>query len=237
MKIALCDDEFVTVSYYQTYLTQLFQKLDAECSIEIFTDSGKLLAALYNGMKWDIYFLDIDMPLINGLELGKKIRELDPGCYLIYVSIHRECVYDSLAARPFRFLPKDEFQSRIEPCIRDILADCRTESESDFILLENRSILYRYRIDEIIYAQSLDKYIALFLTNGKQTEAIRYRMSDLEETLKPHGFIRVHKSYLVNYRFIQSIAPTGILLDNGKTLPASRSRLEEIKTTFRRLTL
>lgn len=236
-KIALCDDEFVTINYYYEHLTQLFRKLNVECTIDMFTDSGKLLAALYGEQRWDIYFMDIDMPLIGGLSLGKKIRELDSDCYLIYVSIHRESVYDSLEAKPFRFIPKDEFQSRIEPCILDILEDYHTESESNFVVLENRSSMYRYRISDIIYVQSLDKYITLFLTDHQQTEAIRYKMSDLETQLEPHGFIRIHKSYLVNYQFIKSIQPAGILLDDGNKLPVSRMRLDEIKTTFRRLTL
>lgn len=237
LKIALCDDEFSTVNYYCEQLTRLFKNLGVTASIDLFTDSGKLLAGLYADRRWDVYFLDIDMPLINGLNLGKKIRELDDACYIIYISIHREHVYDSLEVKPFRFLPKDEFASRIGPCIKDLLSDLTHESEQEFIVLENNASLYRYRIQEIIYAQSLDKYITLFLTEKRQTESIRYRMSDLEEKLIRHGFIRVHKSYLVNYRFIRSIQPAKILLDDGRSLPASRSRMEEIKTTFRRLTL
>lgn len=237
LNIALCDDEFATVNYYYEHLSRLLKHLNIDFSIDLFTDSGKLLAGLYAEKRWDIYFLDIDMPLVNGLNLGKKIRELDEGCYIIYISIHKEHVYDSLVVKPFRFIPKDEFSSRIEPCIKDLLADCQRESEQDFIVLESHSSLYRYRISEIIYAQSLDKYITLFLTESRQTESIRYKMSDLDVKLSNHGFIRIHKSYLVNYRYIKSIQPSGILLDDGRMLPASRTRLDEIKTAFRRLTL
>lgn len=237
LKIALCDDEFTTVNYYYEQLDRLLKQLNIGFSIDLFTDSGKLLAGLYAQKRWDVYFLDIDMPLVNGLNLGKKIRELDDGCYIIYISIHKEYVYDSLEVKPFRFIPKDEFSARMEPCIKDLLADCKKESEHDFLILEANTSLFRYRIPEIIYAQSLDKYISFFLTDNRQTEAIRYKISDLEKKLSSHGFIRIHKSYLVNYRYIKSIQPTGILLDNGKVLPASRTRMDEIKTVFRRLTL
>lgn len=210
LNIALCDDEFATVNYYYEHLSRLLKKLNISFAIDLFTDSGKLLAGLYAEKRWDVYFLDIDMPLVNGLDLGKKIRELDEGCYIVYISVHREHVYDSLTVKPFRFIPKDEFQSRIEACIKDLLADCRKESEHDFIVLENNSSLYRYRISEIIYAQSLDKYITLFLTENRQTESIRHKMSDLDEKLSGHGFIRIHKSYLVNYLYIKSIQPSGV---------------------------
>lgn len=237
LKIALCDDEFATVSYYEEQLVRLFKKRNAACQIDLFTDSGKLLAALYTENRWDIYFLDIDMPLVNGLNLGQKIRSLDSGCYIIYISIHREHVYDSLASKPFRFLPKDEFASRIEPCVKDLLDDLYRETAQDFVVLENHACMYRYRISEILYAKSLDKYVTLFLTGNRQTESIRYKMSDLEEKTIRHGFIRIHKSYLVNYRCIKSIRPADVILDDGTALPASRTRMENIKTTFRRLTL
>lgn len=237
MNIAICDDEYITAEYYYSQIEQFFKTADTACQIDMFTDSGRLLSDLYGEKRWDIYFLDIDMPLINGLELGKKIRELDPDCYLVYVSIHRECVYDSMKAKPFRFIPKDEFQSRIGPCISDILADYRSEAKSDYVIFENRTAMYRYRIADILYVQSIDKYISLTLKEEGQTEAIRFKMSDMENLLLPHRFIRIHKSYLVNYRCIKSIQPTCIVLDDKSQLPVSRYRLDEIKTEFRRLTL
>jgi DNA-binding LytR/AlgR family response regulator len=237
LKAAICDDEFVTANYYYEQIEQLFQKSDTDIELDMFTDSGKLLARLYDQERWDIYFLDIDMPLVNGLDLGKKIRELDADCYLVYISIHEECVYDSMKTKPFRFIPKNEFASRIEGCIQDIITDLHSESESNFILLETRTALYRYRISDIVYVHSLDKYVTLFLKDNQQTESIRFKLSDVENQLLPHGFIRIHKSYLVNCSFIKSIQPSCIILDNGNSLPVSRYRLEEIKTNFRRLTL
>ena len=90
MKIAICDDEYITAEYYYEQIERIFKEYSTECEIELFTDSGKLLTSLYEGKRWDICFLDIDMPLIDGLSLGQKLRELDMDCYLIYVSIHRE---------------------------------------------------------------------------------------------------------------------------------------------------
>ena len=237
LKIAICDDEFVTANYFYEQIERIFRERDVDFQIDMFIDSGKLLTRLYSQERWDIYFLDIDMPLVNGLELGKKIRDLDADCYLVYISIHEEFVFDSMKARPFRFLPKNEFASRIDPCIQDILEDLHSESENNFILLETGTTMYRYRISDIVYVQSLDKYITLFLADSQQTESIRYKLSDIEQKLLPHGFIRIHKSYLVNCSFIKSIQPSCIILDNGNSLPVSRYRLEEIKTSFRRLTL
>ena len=85
--------------------------------------------------------------------------------------------------------------------------------------------------------QSIDKYVTLFLSGDQQSEAIRFKMSDMERQLHPYGFIRIHKSYLVNYRYIKNIQTTYVVLDSKKQLPVSRYRLDDIKVEFRRLTL
>lgn len=237
LRFVLCDDEPVTLNYYFEYLTKQMRQLKSECSIDKFTDSGELLSCLYNGHRWDVYFLDIDMPLIGGLDLGKKIREFDRDCCLVYISIHREKVWDSLENRPFRFIPKDEFSLRIDACLKDILAEFRQEKDAASLVLDTQGQIFRFSIDEIMYIQSLDKYVLIFLKNGTKTDAIRYRMADLEEKLAPQGFIRIHRGYLVNYLYIKSIRTAEVVMDDGARLPVSRLRLNEIKATYRRLTL
>lgn len=237
LRIVLCDDEYITLNYYYEHLTRLFKNIGVDCTIDLFTDSGKLLSELYQNKRWDVYFLDIDMPLIDGIGLGKKIRSFDSGSYLIYISIHRERVYESFEARPFRFIPKDEFQNKIEACIHDLIEDCTKENEQDYVFFETKTSQYRYKISDILFIQGMDKYITLELANQGSSESIRYRLSDAEQHLTSNGFIRIHKSYLVNYQYIKSIQPTAVILDDNRKLPISRGRLEEIKTTFRRLTL
>lgn len=237
LKIAICDNEYITVNANYEKISAVLNELGANFNIDMYTDSGKLLSELYNGKKWDIYFLDIDMPIVGGFELGEKIRSLDSTCYLIYVSIHREKVYQSFKTRPFRFLPKDEFNTLIYPCVEDILNDMKKETQSQNIVLEICSSIYRYSSDKTMYVQSFDKYIQLFFEDGSKSELMRYKISSLEVQLCELGFIRTHKSYLVNYRFIRKILPEEIVLDNGTSLPISRARADAIKSAYRRLML
>lgn len=54
MKIAICDDEYITAEYYYEQIERIFKEYSTECEIELFTDSGKLLTSLYEGKRWDI---------------------------------------------------------------------------------------------------------------------------------------------------------------------------------------
>ena len=237
LRIVFCDDELNTVKYYEKYLAELLKQRDISCTVDTFTDSGKLLSLLYTGHKWDVYFLDIDMPMVNGLDLGKKIREVNRDAYLIYLSMHRELVFDTFENKAFRFIPKDEFQSRIGECLDSLLQDLKQEDHSQMLTLDSGGKLYRYELSSIQYIKSTDKYVEIAFGYGTTSEAIRYKITDLEEQLTAAGFIRVHRSYLVNYQYIRSIKTSRIVMDDGTAIPISRYRAEDIRQTFRTLTM
>ena len=237
LRIVFCDDEEQTVRYYDEYLSAWMKKNKIQYTTDVFTDSARLLSLLYTEHTWDIYFLDIDMPTVNGLDLGKKIREMSPDSYLIYLSVHRELVFDTFENKAFRFIPKDEFQARIGECLESLIADLHEGEQSETVVLDSGGKLFRYRINDIQYIKSTDKYIELALADGSMTEAIRYKMSDLEEQLTPGGFIRIHRSYLVNYRFIRRIGQADVILDDGTHLQVSRYRMDALKQAFRTLTM
>ena len=62
---------------------------------------------------------------------------------------------------------------------------------------------------------------------------IRYKISDMERLLESYQFLRIHKSYLVNYRYIYTLQGKTVTLENGTTLPVSRYRLSEVQTKFK----
>lgn len=236
LEIAICDDEFITANYYYERISYTLTEMNIAHRISLFTDSGKLLSELYHGKKWNVYFLDIDMPLVDGLDLGHKIHESDHDAYIVYVSIHREKVYESLKNRPFRFIPKDEFDGEILDCIRDLLQDMQTDND-DYIVLDVGSDIFRFKTDDVMYIQSMDKYVKFYTRDHEVSSSIRYKLSALEKELEVKGFIRTHKSYLVNYRAIRRILSNAIELDDRTRLPLSQMRVDQIKNTYRRLIL
>ena len=85
-------------------------------------------------------------------------------------------------------------------------------------------------ISDILYFEFM---IGLFnqTFHGKHRTTIR-RFKDVEDVFIPKGFILIHRSCLVNERYIKSIGNLDITLDNEEKLPISRYRLEEVKKSF-----
>ena len=86
-------------------------------------------------------------------------------------------------------------------------------------------------MSEIVYISSNRNYQDI-ITRDNKTETIRVSLAVLEEKLKKHGFIRVHKCCLVNQSYIRSILNEEIRLTNGKTIPLSRKRKDEVMKEY-----
>ena len=85
-------------------------------------------------------------------------------------------------------------------------------------------------VNRTIYIEAKDNY-QYIISAGKQ-EMVRCSIAELEKALEPYRYIRVHRSYLVNYKYIRRINSDHILLDDGRSLPMSRLRKKEIRQLF-----
>ncbi len=113
LKIAICDDEAVAIAAARQVL--LASDLGAESEIASYTDPAALWKDVQAGKRFDLVLLDVDMPGLDGIELGVHLGDALPEAVLIYLSGQSERVFDAFRARPFRFLQKDHFPADSSP--------------------------------------------------------------------------------------------------------------------------
>jgi len=171
------------------------------------------------------------MPRIDGLTLASKIRSLDSDAVILFVSAKEEYVFDAIKVQPFRFIRKSHFQSDLSEALEEYLCQNKTEKDNHILTLEIQNEIYRFSVQDIIYIQAKDNY--LDIVTNKNHVLIRYKISDMEKLLESYQFLRIHKSYLVNYRYIYTLQNKTVTLENGMTLPVSRYRLSEVQTKFK----
>jgi len=228
-KVAICDDEQYFLAQAQKEIESLFIKYDCECQIECFQDPLLLRKKVLSGEKYDVLFLDIQMHKLTGLQLAKYLREIEDTSKIVFISNHEHYVFDSFEVAPFDFVQKKLFFDQIDKTVHR-LSRVLLESKSDNIVIEKVTplIINPYTLQ---YVECRDKTLILF--NEQKVEKINFRLKELEKKLIPFGFIRIHKGYLVNYRFIFSIESTEVILDNGKSLPVSRYRLADVRQLYK----
>ena len=227
IRIAICDDEPIALRSIQDYIERAFHGHDI--AIECFESGTALRANIMESACFDVIFLDINMPDVNGIFLAKHLRPLIGECLLIFVSSQEDAVFESFSASPFRFLRKSRIEEEMPQIARDVLLALQEKSPEGIVLRHNQSFL-RLNPYRVLYLESNGKVQTIHLND--RTIEVNYRLKELEEMFRPFGFLKPHNSYLVNYRFISSIRQTDIYMDNGERLPVSKHRLKEMKQLY-----
>lgn len=234
LRIAIVEDEEYLTHKYRKSIARELDSLGIRHEIHLFTDSV-LFDQICTDMRLDLVFLDIDMPELSGITLAAKLRLLNRDTDIIFVSALENFVFQSLRYAPFRFIRKERFELELQEAI---LAFHQKRIEEHHIIrlsLENGRIIPK-SVSDIAYFYTMRH--DLFFYDHQKTSfrlAVRcYTMEQLEKLMAPFGFLRIHKSYLVNHRFIYQIQKDHVILQpDDEVLPLSRRRASEIRERYR----
>ena len=235
LKIALLDDDKTALLISKGAIESFFQEKNIAISLDAFSSPVNFLAMAKED-NYRLVFLDIDMPELNGLEVGEQLKSFNPQTDIIYLSQREDLVFDTLKLHPFGFIRKSkiiqDFASVLELFVNTAL---KTNSENKKITISSKKETISADMDQVMYIEGNKNYQTFYLKDGGVFDA-RVLMGDLETKLKEHGFIRVHKGYLVNYLFIRHIGTNEVLLTNNKILPLSSKRKDEIMEEYLSIT-
>lgn len=220
LRVAICDDEREHVYSLREMLLRI--KGDKEIKIEPFFSSENLLQALEKRDRAflpDIIFLDIEMPEIDGILVGKRMRKLYADIYLVFITAYSEYAVRGYEARAFRYILKP-FS---EVTIADILFEIgRERSKRKKLIIQENGEENIIPLDEIIYICAEDKYTVLYTKSRHHIE--RLSLNHYEKLLLPYGFYRVHRKYIVNLIHHKGMTKGNIYLTGDICIPVSRRR-------------
>lgn len=235
LKIALLDDDKTALMISEGAIKSFFQEKNVAISLDVFSSPTNFLS-MSKEENYRLVFLDIDMPEINGLEVGKQLKAFNPQTEIIYLSQREDLVFDTLQLHPFGFIRKSkiiqDFSNVLELFVNTALT---TSSENKKLMIASKTETISVDIDQVMYIEGNRNYQTFYLKDGSSFDA-RILMGELEGKLKEHGFIRVHKGYIVNYLFIRTIAVHELVLTNNKVLPLSSKRKDEIMEEYLAIT-
>jgi DNA-binding LytR/AlgR family response regulator len=229
LRIAICDDEPEQIEILRGYLVRISFRLNMEMRIAHFSSALSLLESFGNEEGYEIVFLDIRLPDINGIEAAKRIRERDRKVLVVFVSGRTDYILKGYEARAFRYI--------VKPVTEQMMADVVIKALQEIQLDEMGGISFREKgehvkvsLDDIIYFEAQNHKINLICANASHN--FYGRIGELERKLSDKGFVRCQKGYLVNANRIRRIRRAEVLMDNGRTLPMSANYLRQTKDTF-----
>lgn len=230
LRIAFCDDDGAFLALMVPAVTEALAARGV--SSDGFEAAGPTeLAAAVGHMSFDLIFLDIDMPGMDGIRFGERLRSQGCRSDIIYVSNMDDKVYEIFRVHPWSFIRKSRFDQELPGLMDEYVRALRARGGSVLLPKADGSTAV---VDprEIVYAEAAGKNQKLFPAGRSEPVLIRVSMHELEEQLTPFGFIRIHKGFLVNYRYIRKITSRAVLLDSGGDLPIGRDRLTAAREQY-----
>lgn len=239
--IAIVDDEKQVANYIARTTQMYAQKLDIPVSVTIFQSSTKFLDS-YSSGTYDVAFLDIEMPEMNGDELSARLTEIDPSLLLVYVTNYcNDEVYTMLKYMPIGFIRKPLFEQEIGNMLSILKSKIITIQK--LYSVQSGKQVHQIPLRDVIFVDSEKNYVYFHVLkhasskmrdSAQQEEVIKVRkkLDEVQNDIESIGFIRIHSSILVNYRFIYGIHKNAVQLDNGSELMISRSREPEVIKQF-----
>lgn len=234
LNVAVCDDDEIVCEAICSRLYRIFKT----CGISAACDKYVSPIALYKNIeggirKYDVLFLDIDMPKLSGVELAKALRESKNETDIIFVSNREDKVFETFAVRPFGFIRKNNFTHDLNDTMRSYINSKIISNSYAVFKTANNSVTCKVRVADIVYIESFRYKQYVYMADGEQFE-IHMTMKELEANLEEYDIRRVYQGYLVNLKYVQRIERTGIVLNykDGITINISRDKVQEMKGIY-----
>lgn len=228
LRIVICDDETLVIQQVKEILKSYSLSEGVKMSIRSFNTAEKLYEYLRVNA-CDLIFLDIELGGMNGVELGRRIREErhDYNTKIVYISA-KDC-YDRqlLDLSPLGFVSKPFNKDRI---ITMVLRARRMmeqlEDQEMFTYLKNKEV-FRVDINDIIYFESLNHNVRIVTVKGD--DEFYDTMGNVKKKLPPDRFIQTHRSVYVNYTQIKQATYESLLMNNNETLYISKRKRPDVR--------
>lgn len=236
LNIGMIDDEEASLEMAKGAFKAFFSAKNIDVNIKAYKDPMIFLDSM-NEIQYDLICSDIIMDKMDGIELAKKIKIKDKSVSMIFISSNENKVFSCFDYDPIGFIRKTNFfadtQSVMSHFINDILPSKKKVQKLE-VKSKGETILLN--LDDIIYIEGNHNYQSFYLKDKKEPIEVRKLIGDLEKELSPYGFIRVHKGFLVNYKYVYKFSSSFLTLNDGKEIPISRQNRDDIIKKYMMLT-
>lgn len=225
IKIAICGRDTNT----EKVLVNVVNDLGLKTDIDIFINDNDLYKEI-ESEDYDLIFIDIEPPIINGVEVGRYIRE-NLKCediQIVYISGDERYAMELFESHPLNFLIKPVDYDKIRKVIDRYLLISGIDKN---IFSYKKGHRYNsVRMSDILFFESNGRKIIINMRTG--TDEFYGMIDQIYEKLDKKEFLNIHKSFIVNCNYIKEIGYEYIVMFNGRKLPISKMRRKMIRNTY-----
>ncbi len=221
--IGICDDQSIILEELEQIITEIAERWNYSWEIKTFLKGEDMLEQA-EGL--DIAFLDIEMPIMDGIELGGRIKEINPQCLTIMATGKVERFKEAFHIQAFRFITKPFDREEIQEALLSATDGGREEKLIELYYQRNKVEIAQ---EEIQYIEAFDGYAEFII--GEKMLRKDVSLDYLEEELDDRYFVRVSRKHIVNLQWVREYKKDKVLI-NGTEFVISRRRRKEFETKY-----
>lgn len=223
-RVVICEDDDLQRKKLKELIYKSFEAISNNIEILEFKSGEELLEHCLEGI--DIFFLDIQMDKLTGMDVAKIIRDKNLTTEIIFITSVVEFIQEGYKVRAYRYLLKpikyEELKEHIISCVSDII-----KKRENFMIVEGKGTINKILINSITYIEVQKKNITIHTVDN--IYYTRNSISNLEKELKMYNFFRCHRCYLINIEYIEFICKNVVTV-NSEDIPVSKHRVSDLKT-------
>lgn len=226
VSIAVCDDDREYINDVERHISQYFAENGLSYSLFTTQNGNELVES---DTEFDIAFLDIEMPQIDGINLGKQLLKKNPDIVLIYITAYNHYLDEAMDLGVARFFDKpinsDRFYKGLEKAITRV-----DNTEIKFYLKDKSQGVAAVRSRDIIFVEIKSRKVKVITRNGEYES--HDNIKTWRQKLNKSYFIIPHNSFIVNTNYITYYSKDRITLCEKYSIPIAYSKRAEFKRRF-----
>lgn len=233
LHIAICDDHPLELETVATYTKEYMELNRIDAQLRQFTHPDALLIACETE-RFSLYLLDIVMPMINGIEVGREIRRLDREAQIIYTTTEPSFALDAYVANPINYLLKPIDRSKLFETLALALSKVDLEEEAT-LTVKTKNGLRVVPLFSIVCCEYTERTARYTLTDG-ETITTRTLQESFAEHIAPllrnQHFLQPHHAFVLNMRRVEGFSKDGFTVRGGLRIPISAKQYATVRNTY-----
>lgn len=235
MNIAICDNDPI----YRDQVRKIVEHYSAthsaaDISLSVFEWAEDLLEAARKLGSYDIYILDILMPGMNGIELGKRLREADFDGKILYLTSSQDYAVSAFSVKAYNYILKPIDDAVLTAALHEAVSFVAAHPRRS-LMVKTKDAAVRLSVDNIMYAELVRRSIVYHMAGGKVVESttIRSGFSEaVQELLRDNRFLLCGTSLLVNLRYVTMVDTEALVFQDRERLFLSKKVCRELRTAW-----
>ncbi|GAA0774685.1 LytTR family DNA-binding domain-containing protein [Clostridium subterminale] len=229
--IALCDDKQIQVNIISDYIKETNSEIKKNFTI-ITANSGQELLDKIKHMEVHVFFLDVEMVGLNGIELGCRLREMYNKAVIVYVTGFKDYAFNAFEIRAFHYIIKplsyEKFKSLFYEVLNSLNARYYIEEKDKEFIIENKGIIERIKYTDIYYFEKCLRKINVICKNYNIEFYGSFKT--LKDDIDMNYFMQCHQSFIVNNDKISGYKNQEIYIEElNEYIPVSKSCIRDTK--------